>query len=76
MAMTYSLVETDSCAALRWDLLSVWANAGKDRKRVLQPGAGLHYPGVSPLDMLRIGFQRYTAAPKPQTRPPTRTAKM
>ncbi|EPY8429600.1 P2 family phage major capsid protein [Citrobacter youngae] len=26
----YSLVETDSCAALRWDLLSVWANAGKD----------------------------------------------
>ncbi|WP_229905720.1 P2 family phage major capsid protein [Rahnella laticis] len=28
----YKLVETDSCAALRWDLLSIWANAGSEEE--------------------------------------------
>lgn len=32
----YKLVETDSCAALRWDLLSVWANSGKTEEEFFQ----------------------------------------
>lgn len=28
----YKLVKTDSCAALTWDLLSIWANAGDENE--------------------------------------------
>lgn len=51
----YSLVETDSCAALRWDLLSVWANAGKDENEFYNLVQAFTTQ-VFALDMLRIGF--------------------
>ena len=50
----YKLVETDSCAALRWDLLSVWANAGGENEffQLVQAFSNEAFA----LDMLRIGF--------------------
>lgn len=51
----YSLVETDSCAALRWDLLSVWANAGKDENEFFNLVQAFTTQAFA-LDMLRIGF--------------------
>ncbi|EPX8442832.1 P2 family phage major capsid protein, partial [Salmonella enterica subsp. enterica serovar Newport] len=51
----YSLVETDSCAALRWDLLSVWANAGKDENEFYNLVQAFTTQAFA-LDMLRIGF--------------------
>jgi hypothetical protein len=51
----YSLVETDSCAALRWDLLSVWANAGKEENEFYNLVQTFSTQAFA-LDMLRIGF--------------------
>ncbi|WP_031518814.1 phage major capsid protein, P2 family [Siccibacter colletis] len=50
----YKLVETDSCAALRWNLLSVWANAGSEAEffQLVQAFSNQAFA----LDMLRIGF--------------------
>ena len=50
----YKLAETDSCAALRWDLLSVWANAGEENEffQLVQAFSNEAFA----LDMLRIGF--------------------
>ncbi|PWD64931.1 MULTISPECIES: phage major capsid protein, P2 family [Pectobacterium] len=50
----YKLVETDSCAVLKWDLLSVWANAGNENEffQLVQEFSNLAFA----LDMLRIGF--------------------
>lgn len=50
----YKLVETDSCAALRWDLLSVWANAGSDEEFFQRVQSFTNQAFA--LDMLRIGF--------------------
>ncbi|EKS5367121.1 phage major capsid protein, P2 family, partial [Salmonella enterica] len=47
--------ETDSCAALRWDLLSVWANAGKDENEFYNLVQAFTTQAFA-LDMLRIGF--------------------
>lgn len=52
---TYDLVETDSCAALRWDLLSVWANAGKEENEFFNLVQSFSTQ-IFALDMLRIGF--------------------
>lgn len=50
----YRLVETDSCAALRWDLLSIWANAGDENQffEMVQAFSNQAFA----LDQLRIGF--------------------
>lgn len=57
---TYSLIETDSCAALRWDLLSIWANAGDENQffQLVQEFSNQAFA----LDMLRIGFNGTSAA--------------
>lgn len=56
----YKLVETDSCAALRWDLLSMWANAGSEEEffQLVQTFSNQAFA----LDMLRIGFNGKTVA--------------
>ncbi|WP_024550790.1 phage major capsid protein, P2 family [Siccibacter turicensis] len=56
----YKLVETDSCAALRWNLLSVWANAGSEEEffQLVQAFSNQAFA----LDMLRIGFNGKTIA--------------
>ncbi|KDE35114.1 oxidoreductase [Kosakonia radicincitans UMEnt01/12] len=51
----YRLVETDSCAALRWDLLSVWANSGQTEDEFFQLVQTFSNQAFA-LDMLRIGF--------------------
>ncbi|WP_373963103.1 phage major capsid protein, P2 family [Kosakonia sacchari] len=51
----YKLVETDSCAALRWDLLSVWANSGQTEDEFFQLVQTFSNQAFA-LDMLRIGF--------------------
>lgn len=50
----FKLVETDSGAALPWDLLSVWANAGGENEffQLMQEFTNESFA----LDMLRIGF--------------------
>jgi len=50
----YKLVETDSCAEMRWDLLSIWANAGNEDEffQRVQTFTTQSFA----LDMLRIGF--------------------
>ncbi len=57
----YKLVETDSCAALRWDLLSMWANAGSEEEffQLVQTFSNRAFA----LDMLRIGFNGKSVAP-------------
>jgi P2 family phage major capsid protein len=57
----YKLVETDSCAALRWDLLSIWANAGSEEEffQLVQAFSNQAFA----LDMLRIGFNGTTVEP-------------
>ena len=57
----YKLVETDSCAALRWDLLSVWANSGKTEDEFFQLVQTFSNQAFA-LDMLRIGFNGKSAA--------------
>lgn len=56
----YKLVETDSCAALRWDLLSVWANSGKTEEEFFQLVQTFSNQAFA-LDMLRIGFNGKSA---------------
>lgn len=50
----YELNETDSCAAIDWATLSVWANSGADGEffRMIQDFTDKSFA----LDMLRIGF--------------------
>lgn len=50
----YKLAETDSCTALLWSLLSVWANAG-DEEEFFQKVQEFSNATFA-LDMLRIGF--------------------
>ncbi|EDR7571773.1 phage major capsid protein, P2 family [Salmonella enterica subsp. enterica serovar Newport] len=56
----YKLVETDSCAALRWDLLSLWANAGDENEffQLVQTFSNQAFA----LDQLRIGFNGTSVA--------------
>ncbi|WP_238929201.1 phage major capsid protein, P2 family [Citrobacter sp. R56] len=56
----YKLVETDSCAALTWQLLSVWANAG-DENEFFQRVQEFTNQAFA-LDMLRIGFNGKSVA--------------
>ncbi|MFE8047590.1 phage major capsid protein, P2 family [Brenneria goodwinii] len=56
----YKLVETDSCAALPWDLLSVWANAGGENEFFQKVQAFSNQAFA--LDMLRIGFNGTSVA--------------
>jgi len=56
----YKLVETDSCAALRWDLLSIWANAGSEEEFFQMVTA--FTTQTFALDMLRIGFNGKSVA--------------
>lgn len=51
---TYQLYETDSCAALTWHLLSVWANSGSEDE-FFQKMQGFTLKSFA-LDQLRIGF--------------------
>ena len=51
----YKLVETDSCAALAWDVLSVWANSGKTEDEFFQLVQTFSNQAFA-LDMLRVGF--------------------
>lgn len=57
---TYQLTETDSCAAVTWATLSVWANAGnaKEFMKLMSQNATLRFA----LDKLRIGFNGTSAA--------------
>lgn len=56
----YNLVETDSCAAVDWDTLSVWANSGTSGEfmKRLNENATQNFA----LDMLRVGFNGKTVA--------------
>ncbi|PHM64450.1 major capsid protein [Xenorhabdus stockiae] len=56
----YKLRETDSGAALRWDLLSVWANSGNENEFFQRMQAFINESFA--LDMLRIGFNGQSAA--------------
>lgn len=51
---TYELTETDSCSALTWALLSVWANSGTQNQfmQLMNKNATQRFA----LDMLRVGF--------------------
>ena len=57
---TYTLVETDSCAVVTWDLLSVWANSGKPGEfmKRLNENATLNFA----LDIIRVGFNGTSVA--------------
>lgn len=56
----FKLVETDSCTALKWDLLSVWANSGSEEEffQRMQEFSNATFA----LDMLRIGFNGKSVA--------------
>lgn len=56
----YKLQETDSCTALLWSLLSVWANAGEEEEffQKVQEFSNATFA----LDMLRIGFNGTSVA--------------
>ena len=56
----YTLNETDSCAALDWATLSVWANSGDENQffRMIQDFMDKQFA----LDMLRVGFNGTHAA--------------
>ncbi|MBC3946676.1 phage major capsid protein, P2 family [Erwinia persicina] len=56
----YKLIETDSCAALRWDLLSLWANAGDENEffKLVQTFSNHAFA----LDQLRVGFNGTSVA--------------
>ena len=57
---TYQLKETDSCCAITWDTLSVWANSGSagEFMKLLNNSANIAFA----LDMLRVGFNGISAA--------------
>jgi P2 family phage major capsid protein len=50
----YELVETDSCSAVPWATLAVWANAGSANQfmQLMSQNATMRFA----LDMLRVGF--------------------
>ncbi len=56
---TYELVETDSCSAVTWALLSTWANAGNlnEFMKLINQNGTLRFA----LDMLRVGFNGVSA---------------
>lgn len=56
----YELVETDSCAAVPWATLAVWANAGTTNQfmQLMSQNATLRFA----LDMLRVGFNGVSVA--------------
>ncbi len=55
----YELVETDSCAVVTWDTLSVWANSGKPGEfmKRMNENATTNFA----LDMIRVGFNGKSA---------------
>ncbi|MDK2597910.1 phage major capsid protein, P2 family [Pseudoalteromonas obscura] len=57
---TYELTETDSCSAITWAMLSVWANAGNKNEfmKLINQNATLRFA----LDMLRVGFNGISVA--------------
>ncbi|MCT8858341.1 phage major capsid protein, P2 family [Shewanella xiamenensis] len=57
---TYELVETDSCAAVPWATLAVWANAGTTNQfmQLMSQNATMRFA----LDMLRVGFNGTSVA--------------
>ncbi|OCA54636.1 phage major capsid protein, P2 family [Photorhabdus namnaonensis] len=65
----YSLVETDSGAALPWDLLSVWANSGSENEFFQRMQEFTHESFA--LDMIRVGFngQRVAETTDPEANP-------
>ncbi|ETS32979.1 phage major capsid protein, P2 family [Photorhabdus temperata] len=65
----YHLVETDSGAALPWDLLSVWANSGSESEFFQRMQEFTHESFA--LDMIRIGFngQRVAETTDPEANP-------
>ncbi|MBY7871725.1 phage major capsid protein, P2 family [Vibrio fluvialis] len=56
----YALVETDSCAVVTWDTLSVWANSGKPGEfmKRMNENAMSNFSA----DILRVGFNGKTVA--------------
>ncbi|PKF51114.1 phage major capsid protein, P2 family [Enterovibrio nigricans] len=56
----YKLEETDSCAVVTWETLSVWANAGSagEFMRLMNENATIRFA----LDMLRVGFNGKSVA--------------
>ncbi|MDE9556219.1 phage major capsid protein, P2 family [Xenorhabdus bovienii] len=65
----YKLRETDSGAALKWDLLSIWANSGSEEEFFQRMQAFTNESFA--LDMLRIGFngQRVAETTDPEANP-------
>ncbi|MCD9511928.1 phage major capsid protein, P2 family [Photobacterium phosphoreum] len=57
---TFNLTETDSCCAITWDTLSVWANSGSagEFMTLLNNSANIAFA----LDMLRVGFNGIEAS--------------
>ncbi|WP_413740826.1 phage major capsid protein, P2 family [Sodalis sp. RH18] len=56
----YALKETDSCVALAWDLLSIWANTGGNEQFMQLVNA--FTTKAFALDILRIGWNGTSAA--------------
>ncbi|ABN60802.1 MULTISPECIES: phage major capsid protein, P2 family [Shewanella] len=56
----FELKETDSCASLKWNLLSTWANSGNPNEflKLMKENATKRFA----LDMIRIGFNGKTIA--------------
>ncbi|MEI8607938.1 phage major capsid protein, P2 family [Enterovibrio sp. Hal110] len=57
---TYELVETDSCAVIKWQTMTQWANSGSSGEfiKLMNNAATRNFA----LDMLRIGFHGKTVA--------------
>ncbi|WP_392551228.1 phage major capsid protein, P2 family [Orbus wheelerorum] len=58
---TFELVETDSCAALDWNTLSVWGNSSGENEFFKRMQSFIDKTFA--LDMLRIGFNGISASP-------------
>lgn len=56
----YELAETDSCSAVEWNTLAVWANAGTANQfmQLMSQNATMRFA----LDMLRVGFNGTSVA--------------
>ncbi len=57
---TYTLVETDSCAAITWEMLTQWANAGSSGEftKLMNNAITRNFA----LDILRVGFHGVSVA--------------
>lgn len=57
---TYTLVETDSCAVITWELLTQWANAGSSGEftKLMNSAITRNFA----LDILRVGFHGVSVA--------------